>query len=307
MRTRSVPAVLLATLAAGGLLVSVAATTATGPCVPRAWAAPPASDPREEMTVVDHQNLERNLRWVLAREREHAARVAKEATVAAARVGVVADAGVWHPSARGVVDALEAAGVPCIVLDRTLVTKAGLEGLEAIVLPGGWAPYQVAAWGPEGVAALRGFVEDGGRALGICAGAYAMAKDVRWDGAVFPYPLGFFDGTADGPVAGLAVWPARAPVRLAVDAPGKARGLAPFATTDVLYYGGGRFVGGSGVTVLARYPDGSAAIVERRVGKGLAVLCGAHLERPAPAAGGDDAGPPALAGPALEALLLGRR
>lgn len=305
MRTRSVPAVLLATLAAGGLLAFVAATTATGPCVPRAWAAPPASDPREEMTVLDHRNLERNLRWIVARERAAAGRGAKP--TARARVGVVADAGAWHPSARGVVDALEGVGVACRVLDRTLVTKAGLEGLEAVVLPGGWAPYQVATWGPEGVAALRGFVEDGGRVLGICAGAYAMAKDVRWDGAVFPYPLGFFDGTADGPVAGLAVWPARAPVRLAVDAPGKARGLAPFATTDVLYYGGGRFVGGSGVTVLARYPDGSAAVVERRVGKGLVVLCGAHLERPAPAAGGDDAGPPALAGPALEALLLGRR
>ncbi len=147
----------------------------------------------------------------------------------------------------------------------------------------------------------------GGRALGIRAGAYAMARDVRWDGAVFPYPLGFFDGTADGPVVGLARWPERGAVRLQVDAPGKARGLEPFAKADVLYYGGGRFVGGSGATVLARYPDGSAAVVEKRVGKGLVVLCGAHLERPAPAAGGDDDAAPEAAGPALAALLLGRR
>jgi len=289
------------------LVVCAALLLTVGPCVPVTRAAPPTADPLAEMTVLDHQNLERNLRWIVARDRDEAARRAKKATVPVARVGVVADAGVWHPSARGIVEALESADVPCRVLDRTLVSKAGLAGLEGLVLPGGWAPFQVATWGGEGTDAIRGFVEGGGHVLGVCAGAYAMAKDVRWDGAVFPYPLGFFDGTADGPVVGLARWPDRGSVRLTVDAPGKTRGLEPFAKLDVLYYGGARFVGGSGTTVLARYPDGSAAVVERKVGKGRVVLCGAHLERPAPAAGGDDDPPPAPAGPALAALLLGRR
>lgn len=284
-----------------GLVVGVGREASRGS---PAWAAPEPR-PGEAMTVLDHQQLEQNLRWVLERERASAARPPRAG--AGARVGVFADAGAWHPSARGLVDALEAAGVPCRVLDRTLVTKAGLAGLEAIALPGGWAPLQVAAWGPAGTEAIRGFVEGGGRALGICAGAYAMARDVRWDGATFPYPLGVFDGTADGPLVGLARWPDRAAVRLTVDAPGRARGLEPFVAADVLYYGGGRFLGGTATVVLARYPDGSAAIVERRVGRGLVVLCGVHLERPAPTAGGDDAPPPATAGPALASLLLGRR
>ena len=86
-----------------------------------------------------------------------------------ARVGVFADAGVWHVGAKSIVTLLEANRIPCRVLDRSLLTSEGLEGLEAIILPGGWAPAEWAAAGDKGLAAIQKYVERGGRCLGICA------------------------------------------------------------------------------------------------------------------------------------------
>ena len=251
-----------------------------------------------EFALADHENLERNLRWIL--ERERAAAVPSKN----ARVGVFADAGAWHSGARSIVTALESDGTPCRVLDRALLAApAGLSGLEALVLPGGWAPFQNAAAGDAGLAAIRGFVEGGGRCLGICAGAYLLSKEVAWEGKVYRYALGLFDGTAFGPVPGLSVWPARAPVRLPITDDGRGRGLGAAASRDILYYGGPQFEGGTGVTVLARYPSGAPAIVTRKAGKGMVILSGVHFERPAPADGDDDAPPPVLAGAFLRSLI----
>lgn len=177
---------------------------------------PVPAAPVPGMAEVDRVNLERNLRWQLQRLRARPA--------ARPRVGVLADAGVWHVGAKAIVDALEEAGVPCLVLDRTLLSAEGLAGLEALILPGGWAPYQWAAAGPEGLKAIEAFVERGGRCLGICAGAYLLSRVVEYDQQRFPYPLGLFDGTARGPVAGLAPFPRPGEATLKVTTAGKARG-----------------------------------------------------------------------------------
>ena len=254
------------------------------------------SEPVPGLTEVDRINLERNLRWILARERA--------GTPANARVGVFADAGVWHIGARSIVDALEGAGVPCRVLDRSMLEPKVLGRLEAVILPGGWAPFEWAAAGPDGLEALRDYVHGGGRCLGICAGAYLMSRDVHYEGKRYPYPLGLFDGSAKGPVPGLAAFPAAGPARLVPTKAGAARGLAYFDGQDVYYSGGPCFEGGTDVTVLARFADGTVAAVARSVGKGEVVLVGVHIERPAPADGGDGAPPPSWAGRALRSLLF---
>lgn len=273
------------------------------------WAAPERDPTRAAefgpAADADRVNLERNLRWMLVRERA-AGRATKPATgadAAAPVVGLYADAGAWHEGVRATAAALESEGCRVKTLDYSRVTKADLDGLAAVVLPGGWAPFQRDAIGAEGLAALRAYVEAGGRVLGICAGAYLISREVRWEGEDIPYPLGLFDGRAAGPIDGLAPWPRRSPVKLAVTADGKRRGLGAADAKDVLYYGGARFEGGTDTTVLARYPDGGAAIVERRVGKGAAVLCAVHFERPAGANGAETDPPPALAGPVLRALV----
>ena len=98
-------------------------------------------------------DLELNLRWMLDRAR------AAKPDAAAARVGVWADAGVWHVGARSVVAALETERTTCRVLDKTRLTTDGLKGLNAVILPGGWAPHQWEAAGEKGLAAIRTFVE----------------------------------------------------------------------------------------------------------------------------------------------------
>lgn len=276
-------------LGLGPLLILLAASAADdGPARVDAVAA-------VGMTEWDRVNLERNLRWIIARERA--------ARPVVARIGVFADAGVWHVGARSIVEALEAQGVACRVLDRGAVRGEGLTRFDAVVLPGGWAPFQWAAVGEPGVEALKAYVEGGGRCLGVCAGAYLLSRTTRYDGQTFPYPLGLFDGTASGPVEGLARFPTPGRVRLSVTAEGRRLGLTPLSAEPLYYSGGPCFLGGTAVEVLARYPDDTAAVVRRKVGKGEVVLIGVHPERPPPEQGGDDAPPPAAAGGLLRALL----
>jgi hypothetical protein len=118
------------------------------------------------MTEWDRLNLERNLRWMLVRERAPA-----DSRPGRARVGVFADAGVWHVGARAIVVAPEGQGIGCRVLDRAMFRKEEQARYEAIVLPGGWAPFQWVALGEPGIAALKAYVEGGGRCLCVCAGA----------------------------------------------------------------------------------------------------------------------------------------
>lgn len=250
-------------------------------------------------TVADYErdNTERNLRWMLERER----RASGEKERTARRVAVYADAGVWHPGARSVVEALEREAVACATIDRSVLTDEGLRGFDVLVIPGGWAPSQWTGAGEIGLRGIRGFVERGGRCVGICAGAYLLSRTVKYDGASFNNPLGLFDGSAVGPVPGLAPFPKPGSARLHTTVAGRARGLEEIDKSDVYYSGGPRFEGGTGVTVLAVYSDGTAAAISRPVGKGEVVLIGAHAERPPPPAT-EDAAPPASAGAILKAL-----
>ena len=239
----------------------------------------------EGMTEWDRINLERNLRWILARER-----LAKVGD--GPRVGVFADAGVWNVGARSIVGALEANRVACRALDRSSIRGEELARYEAIVLPGGWAPFQWSALGDRGLAALKAYVEGGGRCFGICAGAYLLSRTTQYEGDTFAYPLGLFDGIAKGPIEGLARYPKAGSVQLTVTPEGRRRGLGLLASEPAYYSGGPCFLKGTSIEILAHYPDGSPAAISRKVGKGEIVMIGVHAERPRPKLGDDDAPPP---------------
>jgi serine/threonine protein kinase/glutamine amidotransferase-like uncharacterized protein len=303
---RGFPRLLLAALV-GGVLATLATVlvfrwpgqqTAGGP---GESASPSAWGPLEVVSVpgmaeIDRVNLEKNLRWLLARERS-------SMPAARARIGVFVDAGVWHPGARSIVEALEKERVPCRALDRTGLTAEHLERLDALIVPGGWAPFQWAAAGETALARIRTFVEKGGRCLGVCAGAHLLSRETHYEGKSHLYPIGLFDGVAEGPVPGLPAFPQPSPVQLSVTEQGRRRGLGEIEGQSFLYSGGPCFKGGTRVEVLARFPNGMAAVIARPCGKGEVVLCGAHFERPSPTVGGDEAPPPAAAGKLLAALL----
>ncbi len=200
--------------------------------------------------------IEANLRFALARD-------AKSKGSTAVYLG----RGVFPPSAKAVVRRLDGMGLAPRLLFEEQLTAAGLAGLRVLVVPGGWAPTQHEAMGDGGRGRLRTFVEAGGAYLGICAGAYVACSAVSWEDREYPYALGLARGRAIGPVKGLAPWPTTGSVEI------RAGGHAVPAL-----YAGGCSLAIDGAAVLATYPDGSAAAIEVRLGKGRVFLCGVHPE-----------------------------
>ena len=213
------------------------------------------------------RHLESNLRWMIARQR--AAAVKQQP-----RVAIYADAGTNYQLNRNIVGALEARGIGCRILDRSRINAQQLTGVEAYVMPGGYSTFQRHGLGQGGMESLRQFVDQGGRYLGICAGGYVATKDVHWEEKHYPYPLELFDGTAEGALDSIAPWPRDAAVALKLTRAGKSRGLSEAAEGTFYYKGGPHFHGGTNETVLATYPNRTAAIICRPFGKGEVVLNG---------------------------------
>lgn len=183
-------------------------------------------------------------------------------------VGVYIGLGAFPPSALAVVRRLDAAGTPPRLLFARDFRAKSLRKLDRLVVPGGWAPSMIEALGEDGLGALRAWVRQGGRYLGICAGAYLACRRVTWQGEVHPYPLDLVDAVAVGPLEEIAPWPASAGFDLV------------FEGEDVhpaLYAGGCRF-DAAAADVLARYPNGTPACIRAKAGKGRVVLTGAHVE-----------------------------
>ncbi len=249
------------------------------------------------LSEYDRTNLEQNLRWILERERT----TPKDAPKS--RIAVYVDAGVWHLGAKSIVEALEKEKIPCRVLDRTQLDFKHLEQYEGLILPGGWAPLQAASAGDKGLTAIQKYIDNGGRCLGICAGAYLVSKTVKYDGKEYPYPIGIFDGVAIGPVKDGAPFPKPGSFKLTLTENGKKRGLDTLEGLETYYSGGPFFKEGTKTKTLATYPDGSAAVISRTVGKGELILIGTHIERPCPKDGDDKAAPPKFAGELLKRLI----
>ena len=218
-----------------------------------------------ELDLKWRRHLEANLRWMIARENLDTGRRVP-------RVAIFADAGTNHLLNRNIVRLLESEGIRCLVIDRSRISREQLADIKAYIVPGGYSTFQNTATGDRGLVAIREFVESGGRYLGICAGAYMATRDVFWEEEHFPYPLDLYDGTAEGALDDVAAWPGDAGVSLKLTEAGRLRGLEAEAEGEFYYKGGPRFHGGTNSTVLARYQDGSAAIITRPYGNGEVVF-----------------------------------
>lgn len=155
---------------------------------------------------------------------------------------------------------------------------------DVFVMPGGAdLPYCRKLDG-AGNANIRGFVENGGTYLGICAGAYYACREIAYhkgadDGICGPRELAFVDGVAVGSLPELtpphdATLATAAIVDIA---------LQNGQTAKVFYQGGCRFDLGAGhdADILATYAQiaGSPpAIIRRKIGRGKAILSGVHFE-----------------------------
>jgi len=170
-------------------------------------------------------------------------------------------------------------------MDASDLKKEGWEQKTAVlVVPGGRDVYYQKALQGEGTERIRAFVENGGRYLGICAGAYFGSDSIEFEKGgglevCAKRSLEFFPGLARGPAYGLNKYSYES-----------CRGVeaALISWTDRLchaYYNGGcafeKAEQYDNVEVLGRYlnlPGTPAAIISCKVGEGSALLSGVHIE-----------------------------
>jgi len=209
-----------------------------------------------------------------------------------ARVLIYGDAGTGTTSRSGLVLAFHqhlgsSAEVELVTADTLTRDDAWQEDALVIAFPGGAdLPYCERLNG-RGNASIRRFVSQGGRYLGMCAGAYYAARHVVFEAdgpwaIEGPRELAFFAGSAIGSQRELA-GPYRpgAPESLGIASLKREDGRED---ADILYWGGPRFEPDDDCKrcrALAWYrdlPGPPIAAVRCEVGRGAAVLCGAHAE-----------------------------
>ena len=156
--------------------------------------------------------------------------------------------------------------------------------LDLLVFPGGRdVPYHEDLGGAPNHA-IRQFVLEGGRYLGVCAGAYYGCASVVFEPntdieVIGPRDLAFFPGVGKGCVFNSG--------RFHYDSEevAEASQIEVGNTLLDMYYNGGCSFDApevhKTVQVIGRYvdaPNKPAAIVQCSVGKGFALLCGPHID-----------------------------
>jgi biotin--protein ligase len=212
-------------------------------------------------------------------------------------VAVYIDEGVGQRAAnfvpRALAEVLTPQGFSIRVLSAEAVAKGAWQDECALfVMPGGAdLPYCRKLKG-HGIAYIEAYVRNGGRYLGLCAGAYFASTSVAFDvGGINEIcgarELKFYPGEARGPAYSFNGQHYTGDIsfdRIAQIEIEKGKGLGASCTIPVCFNAGCFFVDAekfSNVEILARYgdlPEKPAAIVRCRYGEGVALLCGVHPE-----------------------------
>jgi glutamine amidotransferase-like uncharacterized protein len=205
-------------------------------------------------------------------------------------VGLYIDYSVWDGCGVATQAMLKVMKCEYTVIRRDDVVKGELSRFSVLLMPGGDMWKYAASLGSQGMEAIRDYVRRGGGYIGICGGAYFAATTIVWRGwADQPRiytaikGLGFFPGTADGPIEDFApsYTDERCKVRI-VDALHQAtRGLPE--TIELFYSHGPSFLADAdAVTVLGKSVRGDkAVIIALQNGLGRVFLTGFHPENDA--------------------------
>ena len=169
------------------------------------------------------------------------------------------------------------------ILPENIIDGNWEEGTKMIVIPGGEDEDYHRDLGKTGCQKIREFVKNGGKYIGICAGAYFGAKRVEFAPGtemevVGERNLAFYEGTAVGPIL--------KPYSYEDDSGACAAEIVLENTKKLyIYYNGGcAFTpepNENNVEVIGRYAekDNLPAILKCKFGKGEAILSGVHFEK----------------------------
>ena len=150
---------------------------------------------------------------------------------------------------------------------KVVKEQAG-EEIKALILPDGDPLILRKSLGKKGGENIKKFLQRGGRLLCVSGSAYVPAKTVRLDNKTYNFPLALVNCTAEwteakGPESG------QIEIEFSKDSLGHQKGA-------FLGQGGLGFSGGIGYSVIGKFPDQTAAIVEKRSGKGKIILLGVN-------------------------------
>ena len=172
-----------------------------------------------------------------------------------------------------------------IYVDREFVAHGEFSNLALFIMPGGRAkPYHMQLAGAAEYN-LRHYVANGGRYLGLCAGAYYASRYTEFAighslEITSRGELDFFPGYAIGPAYGIesfAYDSTQGAKLVTIHSESKL-----FSKDIAVYYNGGCYFDVDnldGCEVLAGYTDlGQAAVVRCFVGSGQVILSGVHPE-----------------------------
>lgn len=198
--------------------------------------------------------------------------------------------------------ALRSLGAPCGLISAKQIAQGALfRKPQAILLvPGGSARLKAAALGREGMAAIRAWVDAGGRYLGFCGGAgLALAQTgaglglCPWQRRAYPERLAhlitgtLIAQTSAGKMPLPVWWPGCfEPGGGAIEAlarhlgPGPDLWLADLPLAEAPKSALAEWRAKSGADPLQIFPDGQPLAIKGRFGKGEYILSYAHLETP---------------------------
>lgn len=150
------------------------------------------------------------------------------------------------------------------------------------IMPGGAdIPYLKKLKG-KGNESIRNFVYNGGSYLGLCAGAYYGASMIEFDKdgpleVTGKRELNFYPGIAKGPILATYHYDSQKGARAALITPH----FDDLKKAYVFYNGGSTFLDiykYPATTILATYQNNQPAIIQNKVGKGVSILSGVHIE-----------------------------
>lgn len=167
---------------------------------------------------------------------------------------------------------------------KELIEESWEESAALLIIPGGRDIFYHASLDGTGTDKIRSYVQNGGRYLGICAGAYFACSEIEFEKGESlevcgPRSLKFFPGVARGPAYG--------PNKYSYE---NARGVEAARISSALgecpvYFNGGCLFDTEEhfpwVKTIGQYidlPGTPSAVLEIEMGKGLAILSGVHIE-----------------------------
>ncbi len=184
-------------------------------------------------------------------------------------IGIYIDPGAFYKNLQASQEFFEWAKISYKTVKAKDIIKGKIfNKIKVIYFPGGWAGFYSRDIGKKGGRNIVNFIKNGGKFLGICAGAYFGAKNIVWENIKYKGILKLYD-SAIGPINEISPWPNI--------------GLANIKFSDrtnkKMYYLGGPYLKiKKEYTPLAYYSNGKLAAAYFSFGKGSVYLIGFHPE-----------------------------